>query len=176
MMKKKIWVGGCGFFVSSIISGRLSGHLGPLHLALGPSRWMVVLRWSFYWKLGENWVFSYFGWPAGVFGSKVMILYLINPLLIYIINLFILDHNFWTRNARKLIKGSKGSDSSLVSNENFSEILWSSGWALGQVTWAKLAKNLPHLWRHRQRTQNQKNDFHCKLKDLPNLLRVWTAP
>jgi len=40
--------------------------------------------------------------------------------------LFILDHNFGTRNARKLIKGSKDSDSSLVSNESFSEILWPS--------------------------------------------------
>jgi len=38
-----------------------------------------------------------------------------------------------------LIKGSKDSDSSLVSNENFSEILWLSGWALGQVTWVKMA-------------------------------------
>jgi len=27
--------------------------------------------------------------------------------------LFILDHNFWTRNARKSIKGSKDSDFSL---------------------------------------------------------------
>jgi len=33
-----------------------------------------------------------------------------------------------------LIKGSKDSDSSLVSNENFSETLWLSGWALGQAT------------------------------------------
>jgi len=38
-----------------------------------------------------------------------------------LINLLILDHNFSTRNATKLIKGSKNSDSSLVSNENFSE-------------------------------------------------------
>jgi len=37
--------------------------------------------------------------------------------------LFILDHNFGSRNARKLIKGSKDSDSSQVS----SEILWPSG-------------------------------------------------
>jgi len=29
------------------------------------------------------------------------------------INLFILDHNFWTRNVRKSIKGSKDTDSSL---------------------------------------------------------------
>jgi len=35
--------------------------------------------------------------------------------------LFILDHNFWTRNDRKSIKGSKDSDSNLVSKENFSE-------------------------------------------------------
>jgi len=41
--------------------------------------------------------------------------------------LFILDHNFSTRNARKSIKGSKDSDSSLVFNENFNETLWSSG-------------------------------------------------
>jgi len=33
------------------------------------------------------------------------------------------------RNARKLIKVSKDTDSSLVSNENFSEIVLSSGWA-----------------------------------------------
>ena len=61
-------------------------------------------------------------------------------------NLFILDHNFWTRNAGKSIKGVKDSDSSLVSNENFSEILCSSSWALGQVTWAK-----SHLRRHSQK-------------------------
>ena len=32
-------------------------------------------------------------------------------------------------------------DSSLVSNENFSEIFWLSGWALGQVMWPKMTKN-----------------------------------
>jgi len=32
------------------------------------------------------------------------------------------------------IKGSKDLDSSLVSNESFSETLWPSGWALGQAT------------------------------------------
>jgi len=40
--------------------------------------------------------------------------------------MFILDHNFCTRNARKLIKGLKDSDSSLVPNENFSETHWPS--------------------------------------------------
>jgi len=53
-----------------------------------------------------------------------------------------------------LIKGSKDSDSSLVSNENFSEILWPSGWALDQVTWAKMAQKLLHLWRHSQKICN----------------------
>jgi len=32
-------------------------------------------------------------------------------------------------------------DSSLVSNANFSEIIWPSGWSLGQATWAKMAQN-----------------------------------
>jgi len=41
----------------------------------------------------------------------------------------ILDHNFWSRNASKTVKGSKNVDSSPVSNENFSKILPSSGWA-----------------------------------------------
>jgi len=40
--------------VSNITSGRLLGHLGPLHLALGPNCEMVVYRLSFYWKLGYN--------------------------------------------------------------------------------------------------------------------------
>jgi len=35
---KKFCLGGCGFFVSDVISGRLLGHLGQLHLALGPNR------------------------------------------------------------------------------------------------------------------------------------------
>jgi len=51
---------------------------------------------------------------------------------------------FWVRNATKLIKGSKDLDWSLVSNENFSEILWPSGWAPGQVTWAKMPLKLLH--------------------------------
>jgi len=33
-----------------------------------------------------------------------------------------------------LIKGSKDSDLSLVSNKNFSETLWPSSWALDQAT------------------------------------------
>jgi len=36
--KKFFLLGGCGFFVSDIISGGLLGHLGPLCLALGTNR------------------------------------------------------------------------------------------------------------------------------------------
>jgi len=68
--------------------------------------------------------------------------------------LFILDHNFWTKNARKSIKGSKDLDSSPVSNKNFSDILWPSSWALGQATWAKIVKKLLHLQRHSQKICN----------------------
>jgi len=60
-----------------------------------------------------------------------------------------------------LIKGSKDSDLSLVSNENFSETLWPSGWALGQATWAKMTLKLLHLWCQSQtiRTPQPKNFF-----------------
>jgi len=68
-----------------------------------------------------------------------------------------------------LIKGSKDSVSNLVSNENFSEILWSSGWALGQATWAKMAQKRLHLWRHSQKstTTNEENFLECNLEDCP---------
>jgi len=36
-MKKKFLVEGCRFFVSNVISEGLLGHLGPLHLAMGPN-------------------------------------------------------------------------------------------------------------------------------------------
>jgi len=35
--RKKFLVGSCGFFVSDVISGGILGHLGLLHLALGPN-------------------------------------------------------------------------------------------------------------------------------------------
>jgi len=44
--KKSILVGECGFSVSDVISGGLLDHLGPLYLALGAKRLMVV--WSFH--------------------------------------------------------------------------------------------------------------------------------
>jgi len=35
--RKKFFWFGVGFFVSDVISGGILGHLGPLHLALGPN-------------------------------------------------------------------------------------------------------------------------------------------
>jgi len=40
------------------------------------------------------------------------------------------------------------SDSSLVSNGNFSETLYSSGWALGQATWAKTTSLMTSLTKN----------------------------
>jgi len=69
-----------------------------------------------------------------------------------------------------LIKGSKDSDSSLVSNENFSETLQPNGWALGQATWAKMTLKLLHLWRQPQKIAppNQKIFFRVQSTRLAN--------
>jgi len=37
-LEKKFFGWGCGFFMSDVTSGGLLGHLGQVHLALGPSR------------------------------------------------------------------------------------------------------------------------------------------
>jgi len=76
-----------------------------------------------------------------------------------------------------LIKGSKDPDLVLVSDKNFSKILWPSGWALGQVTWAKMTEKLLHLWRHSQKIRNpqQKYFFECRLEDWLIRLSAWTA-
>jgi len=70
-----------------------------------------------------------------------------------------------------LVKGSKDSDLSLVSNENFNEILWPSGWALGQATWAKMSEKLLHLWRPSQKKSKiynpqPKNFFRVQTRRL----------
>jgi len=60
---------------------------------------------------------------------------------------------------------------SLVSNENFSETLWPSSWALGQATWAKMTLKLLHLWRQSQKicTPNQKIFFRVQFTRLADL-------
>ena len=73
--------------------------------------------------------------------------------------MFILYHNFWTKNAGKLIKVSKDTDSSLVCNKNFSEIHPSSGWAQVRYQQAKMAKNLPYLWHHSQKNETENQTF-----------------
>jgi len=64
------------------------------------------------------------------------------------------------------IKGSKDSDSSLVSNENFSETLWPSGWALGQATWAKMTLKLLHLWRQSQTIRTPQPKKFCRVQSI----------
>jgi len=78
-----------------------------------------------------------------------------------------------------LIKGSKDSDSSLVSNENLGEILWlvlrlgprsgnmSQNGPKSASLMTSLAKNL--------QLSTEKFFFHCRLEELLNLFRVWTA-
>jgi len=87
--------------------------------------------------------------------------------------LFILYHNFRTRNTRKLIKGSKDSDSGLVSNENFSEILWLS--RPGNMS--QNGPKLVHLRPHSQKihTPQPKIFFECRLEDWPIRLSPWTV-
>jgi len=94
-----------------------------------------------------------------------------------LITLLIIDHNIWTRNPSKSIKLSKDSDCSLVSNKNCSEILPSSSLGLGPDEVGQNGPKQLHLWHHSQKIWNPKpkNFFHCRCKDLLNLLRVWTA-
>jgi len=70
--------------------------------------------------------------------------------------LFILDRDLYPET---LESQSKAQNSSLVSNENFSEALWPSGWAIGQETWAKMTPKLLHLWRHSQKIRNPNQKF-----------------
>ena len=66
--------------------------------------------------------------------------------------MFILDHNFWTRNRSKSSKVSKDSDS----NKNLSEILPSSGLGLGPDEVGQKGLKRLHLWCHSQKTWNPK--------------------
>ena len=59
-------------------------------------------------------------------------------------------HNFWTRNARKSIKGSKGSYYSLESKTTLSHEI---GSLVQRWRHTKTAK-IPQSWRHRPKTPN----------------------
>jgi len=64
------------------------------------------------------------------------------------------------------MKDSKDSDSSLVFNKNVTKILWPSGWALGQVTWAKMAQKLLHydVTQKKSATPNKKKFFRVQTR------------
>jgi len=47
--KKNLSALSVGFFVSDIISGKVLGLFGSLHLALGPNQYMVVFCTSLCW-------------------------------------------------------------------------------------------------------------------------------
>jgi len=73
------------------------------------------------------------------------------------------------------MKISKDADFSLISNKNLSKILPSNDSGLGPDEVGQKGLKQLHLWRHSQKPWNQKFFFHCRHKDMPNFLRVWTA-
>jgi len=75
--------------------------------------------------------------------------------------LFILQQiiTFKPETLKSLSKPQKTLDSSLVSNENLSKILWHSGWALGKVIWAKMDQKWLYLWRHSQKSSTPTTKF-----------------
>jgi len=71
------------------------------------------------------------------------------------------SHNFRTRNARKLIKGSKDLDFNLVSIKNLSKILSTIDWGPGPDNLGQKGLNLPYLRCHPQKTETQNLKFFC---------------
>jgi len=63
---------------------------------------------------------------------------------------------FSDRNTRKLIKCSKASDYSLISNNSLIQKPPSSGRHLRPDDFSPKCLNVPNLWRHPQKTQNKK--------------------
>jgi len=53
-LEKIFLVGGCGFFVSDVISEVVLGPFWLMLPDLGPNRSAKVFRWSFHWKLGTS--------------------------------------------------------------------------------------------------------------------------
>jgi len=70
-----------------------------------------------------------------------------------------------------LIKGSKDLDTSLVSNENFSETLWPSSWALRQVTWAKNDPKTTSLMHSQKIRNTQPKYFWVQTRRLSDLFQ-----
>jgi len=91
-----------------------------------------------------------------------------------LVTLFILDHNFWTRNPRRSSKVSKELDFNLVSNKNLSEILPSSSLGLGPDEVGQKGLKQLYLWHHSQKKRNPKFFFIADAKTCW-ILRVLTA-
>jgi len=51
---KNFLVGGCGFFVTDVMSEVVLGSFWLMLTGLGPNRYAKVFRWSFHWKLGSS--------------------------------------------------------------------------------------------------------------------------
>jgi len=64
-------------------------------------------------------------------------------------------HNFWTRNTRKLIEGSRYSDYNLVSTENLSQKIDFWHWRLGPGDLSQKCVNLSPVWCHPQKNKTQ---------------------
>jgi len=73
--------------------------------------------------------------------------------------LFIIDHNFSTRNPSKSIKVSKDSDFSLAFDKNLSEILPSSSLGLGPDEVGQKGLKQLHLRDYSQKIWNPKPKF-----------------
>jgi len=90
-----------------------------------------------------------------------------------LINLLFLGHNFWTRNARKLIKGSTDSVYRLESNKNLSQKIGSCGWGPGPNNLSQNCLSLPsYEVTHKNQNPKLSNFLKSNLEDMPHLLRV----
>ena len=72
----------------------------------------------------------------------------------FFIKIMTFGHNFWTRNVRWPIKGSKDLDYCLVCNKNLSQKISSFSWGPGPDKLGQKGLNQPHLWCHSQKYQN----------------------
>jgi len=82
-----------------------------------------------------------------------------NSLIRGLINSLFLGHNFWTRNTKKPIKGSKDSYHSLVSSKNLSQKLALVVGAHGPMTSAKNALTYPTYDVNHKKTKSKTFQF-----------------
>jgi len=158
--------------MSDVINGVVLNRFGPLHLALGPNRLDGSISLQF--LLETRLQSECFDTLINLLVFLVQTLWSIvnkvvtgTTVIRWLLCLLTLYYNFWTRIARKPIKVSKDTDSSLVSNKNFSEILLSNGWAQVRYQQAKKAKTCVtyNVTCKKSKPKTKKIFFHCRLKD-----------